>query len=82
MSYSNASRKSRRRTLGLLSALSAGVFDTALPKSMMVQSDSVLRIGCQKYGTSTTGSVHDLGLVPGVEVAALAKATEASIARL
>lgn len=50
MTISNDKRKTRRQTLGLLSAMAVA---SALPPAVLAQSKSTLRIGFQKYGTLT-----------------------------
>jgi sulfonate transport system substrate-binding protein len=50
MTISNDKRKTRRQTLGMLSAMAVA---SALPSAVLAQSKSTLRIGFQKYGTLT-----------------------------
>ncbi|MES2538067.1 MAG: sulfonate ABC transporter substrate-binding protein [Pseudomonadota bacterium] len=53
MTNSNYKRQAKRRTLGLLSAATLGVFAAGLPALAGAQAKGVLRIGYQKYGTLT-----------------------------
>lgn len=46
-------RDAKRRTLGLLSAVAAGVLTSTLPRLVLAEPRDGLRIGFQKYGTLT-----------------------------
>jgi sulfonate transport system substrate-binding protein len=53
MTISNEKRNAKRRSLGQLSALVAGVLAAGVPAAASAQSKGMLRIGFQKYGTLT-----------------------------
>lgn len=69
MTISNDKRRTRRRTLGLLSA---AAFAAALPPTAYSQSRGTLRIGFQKYGTLTIlkarGTLERRLAAQGIEV--------------
>jgi sulfonate transport system substrate-binding protein len=68
----NGQHRVKRRTLGLLSAVVAGVLSAALPTVSQAQSKSALRIGYQKYGTLTIlkarGTLEKRLAAQGIEV--------------